>query len=72
MFRRAGVDVAVIEVGLGGRFDATNVITPAAAAITTIGMDHQQHLGSTIAAIAREKAGIIKNGVPVVVGQSAA
>src|SRR6187431_17914 len=69
MFRRAGVQVAVIEVGLGGRFDATNVLTPAAAAITTIGMDHQQHLGSTVAAIAREKAGIIKNGVPVVVGQ---
>jgi dihydrofolate synthase/folylpolyglutamate synthase len=68
MFRRGGVDVAVIEVGLGGRFDATNVVTPAAAAITTIGMDHQQHLGSTIAAIAREKAGIIKNGVPVVIG----
>jgi len=68
MFRRTGVEVAVIEVGLGGRFDATNVITPAAAAITTIGMDHQQHLGSTIGAIAREKAGIIKNGVPVVVG----
>ena len=69
MFRRAGVEAAVIEVGLGGRFDATNVITPAVAAITTIGMDHQQHLGSTIAAIAREKAGIIKNGVPVVIGE---
>jgi len=68
MFRRTGIEVAVIEVGLGGRFDATNVITPAACAITTIGMDHEQHLGSTIAAIAREKAGIIKNGVPVVVG----
>jgi len=68
MFRRAGVEAAVIEVGLGGRFDATNVITPVVAAITTIGMDHQQHLGSTIAAIAREKAGIIKNGVPVVIG----
>lgn len=68
MFRRAGVEAAVIEVGLGGRFDATNVITPAVAAITTIGMDHQQHLGSTIAAIAREKAGIIKTGVPVVIG----
>ena len=68
MFRRAGVEVAVIEVGLGGRFDATNVITPAVAAITTIGMDHQQHLGNTIAAIAREKAGIIKSGVPVVIG----
>ena len=68
MFRRAGVEVAVIEVGLGGRFDATNVITPAVAAITTIGMDHQQHLGTSIAAIAREKAGIIKSGVPVVIG----
>jgi dihydrofolate synthase/folylpolyglutamate synthase len=68
MFRRAGVEVAVIEVGLGGRFDATNVITPVAGAITTIGMDHQQHLGSTIAAIAREKAGIIKSGVPIVIG----
>jgi dihydrofolate synthase/folylpolyglutamate synthase len=68
MFRRADIDVAVIEVGLGGRFDATNVITPAAAAITTIGMDHEQHLGSTITAIAREKAGIIKDGVPVVIG----
>lgn len=69
MFRRASIEVAVIEVGLGGRFDATNVISPAVGAITTIGMDHEQHLGSTIAAIAREKAGIIKNGVPVVVGQ---
>jgi len=49
MFRRADVEVAVIEVGLGGRFDATNVITPTAAAITTIGMDHEQHLGTTIA-----------------------
>ena len=68
MFRRAGVEVAVIEVGLGGRFDATNVITPVVGAITTIGMDHQQHLGSTIAAIAREKAGIIKDGVPIVIG----
>ena len=68
MFRRASVEVAVIEVGLGGRFDATNVITPVAAAITTIGMDHQLHLGSTLASIAREKAGIIKNGVPVVIG----
>jgi dihydrofolate synthase/folylpolyglutamate synthase len=68
MFRRANVEVAVIEVGLGGRFDATNVITPAVCAITTIGMDHQQHLGSTIAAIAGEKAGIIKRGVPVVIG----
>ena len=66
MFRRAGVEVAVIEVGLGGRYDATNVITPVAGAITTIGMDHQQHLGSSLAAIAAEKAGIIKAGMTIV------
>ena len=71
IFRRAGVEVAVIEVGLGGRFDATNVITPVAGAITTIAMDHQQHLGSTLAAIAREKAGIIKPGMTVVAGNLA-
>ena len=68
MFRRATVGVAVIEVGLGGRFDATNVITPVAGAITTIGLDHQQHLGSTLAEIAMEKAGIIKPGMAVVAG----
>ena len=68
MFRRASVEVAVIEVGLGGRYDATNVITPVAGAITTIGMDHQQHLGSTLAAIAGEKAGIIKAGMTVIAG----
>jgi dihydrofolate synthase/folylpolyglutamate synthase len=68
MFRRAGVEVAVIEVGLGGRFDATNVIAPIAGAITSIGLDHQQHLGATVADIAMEKAGIIKPGMPIVVG----
>jgi dihydrofolate synthase / folylpolyglutamate synthase len=68
MFRRASVEVAVIEVGLGGRYDATNVITPVAGAITTIGMDHQQHLGSTLEAIAGEKAGIIKAGMTIVTG----
>ena len=68
LFRRAEVEVGVIEVGLGGRFDATNVIKPAAAAITTIALDHQQHLGDTLAAIAFEKAGIIKDGLPVVTG----
>ena len=68
LFRRASVEVAVIEVGLGGRFDATNVITPVAGAITTIGFDHQQHLGSTLAEIAFEKAGIIKPGMTVVAG----
>jgi len=68
LFRRAAVEVAVIEVGLGGRFDATNVITPVAGAITTIGFDHQQHLGSTLGEIAFEKAGIIKPGMTVVAG----
>jgi len=68
MFRRANVEVAVIEVGLGGRFDATNVITPVAGAITTIGLDHQQHLGSTLAEIAMEKSGIIKPGMRMVAG----
>ena len=68
LFRRASVEVAVIEVGLGGRFDATNVITPVAGAITTIGFDHQQHLGSTLGEIAFEKAGIIKPGMTVVAG----
>jgi dihydrofolate synthase/folylpolyglutamate synthase len=68
LFRRASVEVAVIEVGLGGRFDATNVITPVSGAITTIGFDHQQHLGSTLGEIAFEKAGIIKPGMTVVAG----
>jgi dihydrofolate synthase/folylpolyglutamate synthase len=69
LFKRAGTEVAVIEVGLGGRFDATNVIQPVAGAITTIGFDHQQHLGHTLAEIAFEKAGIIKNAMPVVAGR---
>ena len=68
LFRRAGVEVAVIEVGLGGRYDSTNVIAPVAGAITSIGFDHQQHLGDTIEAIAFEKAGIIKPGMDVVIG----
>ena len=68
IFRRAAVDVTVVEVGLGGRLDATNVITPEASAITSIAFDHQLYLGSTLPAIAGEKAGIIKPGVPVVVG----
>ena len=68
LFRRSGVDVAVIEVGLGGRFDATNVIEPLAGAITTIDFDHQQHLGDTLGAIAFEKAGIVKPGMKVVMG----
>lgn len=67
-FAREGVDVAVIEVGLGGRLDATNVIMPLATAVTSIGMDHMQYLGDTIGQIASEKAGIFKTGVPAVVG----
>jgi dihydrofolate synthase/folylpolyglutamate synthase len=69
VFRCAEVEVAVIEVGLGGRFDATNVITPLAGAITTIGLDHQQYLGDSLAQIAFEKAGIIKPSMPVVIGE---
>jgi dihydrofolate synthase / folylpolyglutamate synthase len=68
LFRRTGVSVAAIEVGLGGRLDATNVIQPAATAITSIALDHERYLGSTIEEIAFEKAGIIKSGVPVVIG----
>ena len=66
-FRREDTDVIILETGLGGRFDPTNVIPkPAVCAITAIGMDHMQLLGDTLAEIAREKAGIIKPGVPVV------
>ncbi len=67
-FRRAPVDVAVLETGLGGRWDATNVVTPLVSVITRIDLDHQEYLGPTIAAIAGEKAGIIKPGRPVVWG----
>lgn len=61
------VELAVLEVGMGGRLDATNICHPVVTAITPVGLDHQQYLGSTIAAIAGEKAGIIKPGIPVVV-----
>jgi dihydrofolate synthase / folylpolyglutamate synthase len=68
-FRDAGVEFVVLEVGLGGRLDATNVIeTPLACAITSIGFDHMNLLGHTLAAIAREKAGIAKAGVPLLLG----
>ena len=70
LFRRAAIQVAVLEVGMGGRFDATNVVTPAAVAITSIDFDHQQYLGSTLAEIAFEKAGVIKPGALVVVGET--
>ena len=68
-FRRAGIDVAVLEVGLGGRLDATNVIAPIATAITSIDLDHQKFLGHTLREIAREKAGIVKPSVPLVIGE---
>jgi dihydrofolate synthase/folylpolyglutamate synthase len=70
LFRAAGVGVAVLEVGMGGRFDATNVVTPVAAAIPSIDMDHQQYLGATLAEIAYEKAGVIKPGAVVVTGET--
>lgn len=68
MFAEAPVDVAVVEVGMGGRLDATNVVDPIVCAIPTIGFDHQAELGDTLALIAAEKAGILKRGVPVVLG----
>ncbi len=68
-FAEQKVDVAVIEVGLGGRLDCTNIITPDISIITNISFDHVQYLGDTLAKIAGEKAGIIKHGVPVVIGE---
>jgi dihydrofolate synthase/folylpolyglutamate synthase len=67
-FARTPADYTLLEVGLGGRLDATNVITPRLCVITPVSLDHQQYLGNTVAAIAGEKAGIIKRGVPVIVG----
>ncbi len=67
-FARSGVEIAVIETGLGGRLDATNILTPILSVITNIGLDHTDLLGHTLPQIAAEKAGIIKPGVPVVVG----
>jgi len=69
-FAEQKVDIAVIEVGLGGRLDSTNVISPELCIITNIGWDHMQLLGNTLPDIAREKAGIIKAGVPVVIGET--
>jgi len=68
-FARERVDAAVVEVGLGGRLDATNVLVPRAAVVTTIGYDHERYLGSTLEAIAAEKAGIFKPSVPAVIGR---
>jgi dihydrofolate synthase/folylpolyglutamate synthase len=68
-FAETHVDVAVLEVGMGGRFDATNVVEPVATAITTISLDHEEYLGHTIEQIASEKAGIVKPGIPLVAGR---
>ncbi|MDB5112597.1 MAG: dihydrofolate synthase [Mucilaginibacter sp.] len=69
LFAREKVDIAVIEVGLGGRLDSTNVITPLLSVITNIGWDHMNLLGDTLQLIAAEKAGIIKPGIPVIIGE---
>jgi dihydrofolate synthase / folylpolyglutamate synthase len=69
VFRQAKVDVAVVEVGLGGRFDATNVLKPEVTAITSIAFDHERHLGTTLSQIAFEKAGIAKPDTPLVIGR---
>ena len=68
-FARSNVDVALVEVGLGGRLDSTNVVVPRAAGVTSIGYDHMEYLGDTLEAIAGEKAGIFKAGVPAVIGE---
>lgn len=70
-FAEQKVDCAVLEVGMGGRLDATNVITPLISLITNVSMDHEQYLGETLAEVAAEKAGIIKPGVPVISGVTA-
>ncbi|MBC3759504.1 bifunctional folylpolyglutamate synthase/dihydrofolate synthase [Hyunsoonleella sp. SJ7] len=69
-FSKQKVDIAVVEVGMGGRLDSTNILTPEVSVITNIGMDHTQFLGDTLELIAGEKAGIIKNNVPVVIGET--
>ncbi|WP_026976596.1 bifunctional folylpolyglutamate synthase/dihydrofolate synthase [Flavobacterium tegetincola] len=68
-FAKEKVDIAIIEVGMGGRLDSTNIITPLVSVITNIGLDHTQFLGNTLELIAAEKAGIIKPTVPVVIGE---
>ncbi|WP_452597045.1 bifunctional folylpolyglutamate synthase/dihydrofolate synthase [Pontimicrobium sp. MEBiC01747] len=69
-FAKQKVDIAIIEVGLGGRLDSTNIITPEVSVITNIGLDHTQFLGNTLPKIAAEKGGIIKHNIPVVVGET--
>ncbi len=68
LFREAGVEIAVLEVGLGGRLDATNIVSPVAGAIVSIDFDHQAQLGDTLTSIAAEKAGIARAGIPLVCG----
>ncbi len=68
-FAQSKVDIAIIEVGLGGRLDSTNIISPELSVITNIGLDHTQFLGTTLEAIAKEKAGIIKSNIPVIIGE---
>ena len=69
-FKEMDVDIAVIEVGLGGRLDCTNIITPILSVITNISLDHTQLLGNSLEQIAMEKGGIIKPGIPVVIGEA--
>lgn len=71
VFAEAGVDLAILETGMGGRLDATNIVEPVACVITSIGLDHTEFLGPDLPSIAREKAGIIKAGIPVVIGDFA-
>lgn len=71
-FRSEQVDIAIVEVGMGGRLDSTNIITPELSVITNIGLDHTQFLGNTLEKVAVEKAGIIKQNVPVLIGESVA
>lgn len=69
-FQDHNVDVAIVETGMGGRLDSTNILTPRLSVITNIGLDHTQFLGQTLRAIAGEKAGIIKPGIPVIIGET--
>ena len=69
-FVKQSVDIAVIETGLGGRLDSTNVLTPRVATVTSIGLDHTELLGDTLESIAREKAGIFKRGIPAIIGEA--
>ncbi len=68
-FAKESIDIAVIETGMGGRLDSTNIVTPELAVITNIGLDHTQFLGNTIPLIAKEKGGVIKRNIPVVIGK---